>query len=133
VDKHLAQCPKTAELLRAAPLCDVPGHAPTAFFSVLAPRTRIPAHTGVSNTRLIVHLPLVVPPGCMYRVGAERREWREGKAWVLAINDSDQPRLLLIFDVWNCFLTRAERDLVAEFTAATQDFTEGESPFRQGG
>ena len=140
IEEHLARCPRTAALLAEAPLCEVPGHAPTAFFSVLAPRTRIPAHTGVTNTRLIVHLPLIVPPGCSYRVGAERREWREGSAWVFddtfeheAINDSDQPRVLLIFDVWNCFLTAAERDLVATVTAGVQEFNEGESPFRQGG
>ena len=140
LEDHLARCPRTAALLASAPLCEVPGHAPTAFFSVLAPRTRIPPHTGGTNTRLIVHLPLVVPPGCSYRVGAERREWREGQAWVFddtfeheAINDSDQPRIVLIFDVWNCFLTAAERDLVAAVTAGVQDYNEGESPFRQGG
>ena len=140
VEEHLARCPRAAALLADAPLCDVPAHAPTAFFSVLAPRTRIPPHTGVTNTRFIVHLPLIVPPGCSYRVGAERREWREGHAWVFddtfeheAINDSDQPRVVLIFDVWNCFLTAAERDLVATVIASVQEFNQGESPFRQGG
>jgi len=140
IEEHLVRCPRTAALLADAPLCEVPGHAPTAFFSVLAPRTRIPAHTGVTNTRLIVHLPLIVPPGCSYRVGAERRAWREGSAWVFddtfeheAINDSDQPRVMLIFDVWNCFLTAAERDLVATAIAGVQEYNEGESPFRQGG
>ena len=140
IEEHLARCPRTAALLAAAPLCEIPGQAPTAFFSVLAPRTRIPPHTGVTNTRLIVHLPLVVPPGCSYRVGAERREWREGVAWVFddtfeheAVNDSDQPRIVLIFDAWNCFLSAAERDLVAAVTAGVQDYNEGESPFRQGG
>jgi aspartyl/asparaginyl beta-hydroxylase (cupin superfamily) len=140
VEEHLARCPRTAALLASAPLCEIPGHAPTAFFSVLAPRTRIPPHTGVTNTRFIVHLPLVVPPGCSYRVGAERREWREGRAWVFddtfeheAINDSGQARIVLIFDVWNCFLSAAERDLVAAVTAGVQDYNEGESPFRQGG
>jgi aspartyl/asparaginyl beta-hydroxylase (cupin superfamily) len=140
VEEHLARCPKTAELLSAAPLCDVPGHAPTAFFSVLAPRTRIPAHTGVTNTRFIVHLPLVVPPACGFRVGAERRDFREGRAWVFddtfeheAWNDSDEPRIILILDVWNSFLTGAERDLVATVTHAVQEYHEGESPFQQGG
>ena len=140
IEEHLARCPRTAALLSEAPLCEIPGHAPTAFFSVLAPRTRIPPHTGVTNARLIVHLPLVVPSGCSYRVGAERREWREGKAWVFddsfeheALNDSDEPRILLIFDVWNCFLSVAERDLLAALIAGVQEYNEGESPFRQGG
>ena len=131
------------ELLKQAPSgvrLEILGHAPTAFFSVLAPRTRIPPHTGVTNARYIVHLPLVVPPGCSYRVGAERREWREGNAWVFddtfeheALNDSDEPRILLIFDVWNCFLSAAERDLFAALIAGVQEYNEGESPFRQGG
>src|SRR5205814_8922398 len=67
-DQRLAQCPQTAALLAAAPLAEVPGEAPTAFFSILEPRTRIPPHTGVTNTRLVVHVPLVVPPGCGFRV-----------------------------------------------------------------
>jgi aspartyl/asparaginyl beta-hydroxylase (cupin superfamily) len=50
-----------------------------------------------------------------------------------AVNDSDQPRIVLIFDVWNCFMTAAERDMVAEATAGVQEYNEGESPFRQGG
>ena len=140
VEEHLARCPRTAALLEHAPLCVIPGHAPTAFFSVLAPKTRIPPHTGVANTRFIVHLPLVVPPACGYRVGAEVREWREGRAWIFddtfeheAWNDSAEPRIVLIFDVWNCFLTPAERDLVSVVTEGVQAYGEGESPFKQGG
>jgi aspartyl/asparaginyl beta-hydroxylase (cupin superfamily) len=140
VEDHLARCPRTAALLEAAPLCVIPGHAPTAFFSVLAPKTRIPGHNGVTNTRFIVHLPLVVPPSCRFRVGAETRPWREGSAWVFddtfeheAWNGSDEPRIVLIFDVWNSFLTEAERDLVRVVTQGVQEYNEGESPFRQGG
>jgi tetratricopeptide (TPR) repeat protein len=140
MENALARAPRTAALLDAAPLCQIPGHAPTAFFSVLAPRTRIPPHTGVTNARYIVHLPLVVPPGCMYRVGAERRPWKEGRAWVFddtfeheAINDSDAPRVVLIFDVWNCYLTLPERELVASLIAGVQEYNEGGTLFRQGG
>jgi aspartate beta-hydroxylase len=140
IEEHLARCPRTAALLEAAPLCEIPRHAPTAFFSVLAPKTRIPAHTGVTNTRFIVHLPLVVPPGCGFRVGAEIRQWREGRALVFddtfeheAWNDSGEPRVVLIFDVWNSFLSASERDLVSVLTAGIHEYNEGESPFRQGG
>ncbi len=140
VEEHLARCPKTAALLKAAPLCQITRHAPTAFFSVLAPRTRIPPHTGVTNTRFIVHVPLIVPQSCGFRVGAETRHWRQGSAWVFddtfeheAWNESDEPRIVLIFDIWNSYLTRAERDLVSVLTSGVQDYNEGESPFRQGG
>ena len=116
---HLARCPRTAEAVKAAPQCDVARHGPNVFFSILEPRTRIPPHTGVTNARLTVHLPLIVPPGCGFRVGGETREWIPGRAWVFddtieheAWNDSDAPRAILIFDVWNPYLSAAERDLV---------------------
>jgi aspartyl/asparaginyl beta-hydroxylase (cupin superfamily) len=122
---HLAHCPRTAEAVKAAPQCDVTQHGPNVFFSILEPRTRIPPHTGVTNTRLTVHLPLIVPPGCGFRVGGEMREWIPGRAWVFddtieheAWNDSDAPRAILIFDVWNPYLSVAERDLVRAATEA---------------
>jgi aspartate beta-hydroxylase len=134
IHDHLARCPRTAELLSTLPLADVPEHAPTAFFSVLDAKSRIPPHTGVTNTRVIAHLPLVVPPGCGFRAGSETRAWRPGHAWVFddsleheAWNESDVPRGILIFDVWNPFLTVAERDLVRETVAAVGDYYRGES------
>jgi aspartate beta-hydroxylase len=136
-DAHLARCPSTAAALAKVPQVDIPGRGPTAFFSILDAHTHIPAHSGVTNTRLTVHLPLVVPPGCRFRVGGETREWREGTAWVFddtieheAWNDSDLPRAILIFDVWNPELTARERDLVRETTVALNEYyaTEGEVP-----
>ena len=129
LNDHLARCPRTAALLAAAPLAEVPSQAPTAFFSLLAPRTRIPPHTGVTNTRLVVHVPLIIPPGCGFRVGAETREWAPGTAWVFddtieheAWNDSDAPRAILIVDTWNPFLTPSERELVKAATVAYTDY-----------
>ncbi len=123
IDAHVQKCPKTAQLLRDLPLCDVPGYAPGAFFSVLKPRTHLPPHTGTTNTRSIVHLPLVVPKGCTFRVGSEVRTWEKGKAWVFddtieheAWNESDEIRVILIFDIWNPLLSVAERDLVRALT-----------------
>ncbi|HEY0801368.1 MAG TPA: aspartyl/asparaginyl beta-hydroxylase domain-containing protein, partial [Steroidobacteraceae bacterium] len=74
IPEHIARFPRTVAALEAWPRCEVAGCSPTAVFSILDAKTRIPAHTGVSNTRLIVQLPLIVPPGCVFRVGAERRE-----------------------------------------------------------
>src|SRR5262249_41650750 len=81
---HLARCPVSARALEesAVPRPRIEGRAPTAFFSVLEPKTHIPPHTGVTNTRLTVHLPLVIPEGCRFRVGSTTREWVPGKAWV---------------------------------------------------
>lgn len=136
-EAHLARCPRTAAALAALPQVDIPARAPTAFFSILDAHTTIPAHSGVTNTRLTVHLPLIVPGHCRFRVGGETREWRVGSAWVFddtieheAWNDSDAPRAILIFDVWNPELTALERDLVRETVAALADYytIEGEVP-----
>ncbi len=132
---HLASCPRTAEAVKAAPRCDIAEHGPNVFFSILEPRTRIPPHTGVTNARLTVHLPLIVPPGCGFRVGGETREWVPGRAWVFddtieheAWNDSDAPRAILIFDVWNPYLTAAERELVRAATEAIGSYYGGPPP-----
>jgi aspartyl/asparaginyl beta-hydroxylase (cupin superfamily)/DNA-binding SARP family transcriptional activator len=118
-DAHCARCPATAAALEAVPLLDLPGKGPTAMFSILEPRTRIPPHTGSNNVRTTVHLPLIVPPGCGLRVGAESRVPEVGKAWAFddtieheAWNDSDAPRAILILDVWNPLLSEAERAAV---------------------
>ncbi len=118
-EANCARCPATAALLDTLPLLDVPGKAPTVMFSILEPRTRIPPHTGSANARTTVHLPLVLPEGCGFRVGAETREWRIGEAWAFddtieheAWNDSDKPRAILILDTWNPLLTEAERAAV---------------------
>ena len=133
-EAHMARCPKTVAALANLPQVDIPGRGPTAFFSLLDPHTRIPAHTGVTNTRLTVHLPLIVPPGCRFRVGGETREWQVGSAWVFddtieheAWNDSDSARAILIFDVWNPQLTALERDLVRETTRVLAEYNEVEA------
>jgi aspartyl/asparaginyl beta-hydroxylase (cupin superfamily) len=124
----LARCPETARMLERLPRNHIPGRAPTAFFSLLQPRTRIPPHTGVTNTRAIVHLPLIVPEGCGFRVGGATRAWQEGVAFGFddtieheAWNDSDQLRVVLIFDVWNPHLSEAEQQLLVRFFQAADE------------
>jgi aspartate beta-hydroxylase len=136
---HIARFPRTVAALEAWPRCDVPGCSPTAVFSILDAKTRIPPHTGVSNTRLIVHLPLIVPPGCGFRVGAERRDWHPGKAFVFddtfeheAWNDSDVPRAVLILDIWSPHVTLAEREMVSRVTADVGEFY-GTGSYHEGG
>lgn len=121
----LDRCPVTAAALAAIPGARIPGRAPSAFFSMLKPRTRIPPHTGVTNTRAIIHLPLIIPSGCGFRVGGETRAWEVGRAFAFddtieheAWNDSDDLRAVLIFDVWNPHLTPGERDLLQRYFAS---------------
>jgi len=136
VDAHADRCPRTAGLLARAPTADVRGYAPTAFFSILDRKSHIPPHCGVTNARLIVHLPLVVPPNCRFRVGSQTREWREGEAWVFddtieheAWNDSEIPRSILIFDTWHPALNAGEREMIRTAVPAIKDYYRDEVEF----
>ena len=131
-DANCARCPQTAALLERLPLARQSGYGPTAMFSVLAPHTHIPPHTGSSNARAIVHLPLILPPDCHFRVGNETRPWRMGEAWAFddsidheAWNDSGETRVILIFDVWNPLVTQAERDMIETMMLAYNEFSAG--------
>lgn len=119
------QFPKTSDVLRSLPLAQIKGFCPNVMISTLAAKSTIPPHTGETNARLVVHLPLIVPENCRYRVGNEWRSWEVGKALIFddsieheAINDSDEPRLVLIFDIWNPYLTAPEREGVCVLLAA---------------
>ncbi|MBV8593095.1 MAG: aspartyl/asparaginyl beta-hydroxylase domain-containing protein, partial [Caulobacteraceae bacterium] len=85
-----------------------------------------------TNTRLVVHLPLVLPGPAWFRVGNVKRDWRMGEAWVFddtieheAVNDADEARTILIMDVWNPLLTAAERELISVMMTARRAFGAG--------
>jgi aspartyl/asparaginyl beta-hydroxylase (cupin superfamily) len=126
VEANARHCPRTMALMKQVPQPDIPGALPNAMFSLLAPKTVIPPHVGISNTRLVCHLPLVVPDGCWFRVGAETRPWKRGEAFVFddtieheAANPSDELRIVLIFDVWHPDLSPIEREAVAALISTT--------------
>ncbi|HUQ13001.1 MAG TPA: aspartyl/asparaginyl beta-hydroxylase domain-containing protein, partial [Novosphingobium sp.] len=122
----LARCPRTTAAIERLPLARVPGRGPNVFFSLLSPGRRIPPHTGVTNTRAIVHLALDVPPGCGFRVGGDTRQWVEGRAFAFddtieheAWNEGGRRRAVLILDCWNPHLSEREREAVAAYFAAS--------------
>lgn len=128
-EDNLALVPETAAALDEVELADIGGLCPNAMFSALAPKTEIPPHQGETNARVIVHLPLIVPPDCSYRVGFEKRTWEEGRCLIFddtlehtARNDSSALRVVLIFDVWNPLISNEERDMVRAMTAAARAF-----------
>jgi aspartate beta-hydroxylase len=128
----IARCPQTAKLLESLPLAKIKGRAPNAFFSMLKPGSHIPAHTGVTNTRAIIHLALDIPEGCGFRVGSETREWEEGKAFAFddtieheAWNQSDKRRAVLIIDSWNPHLSEAEKEAIVHYFAAADSALKG--------
>jgi aspartyl/asparaginyl beta-hydroxylase (cupin superfamily) len=131
VEANARHCPRTMKLLQVLPQPQVSGASPNAMFSLLAPKTVIPPHVGISNTRLVCHLPLIVPEGCWFRVGAETRPWKRGEAFVFddtmeheAANPSDELRVVFIFDVWHPDLSAAERDAVAALISETGSIRE---------
>lgn len=125
VAENAARCPRTMAALESLPLTKVQNRSPSILFSLLRPGAHIPPHCGLVNTRLIVHLPLIVPPGCSFRVGNETRDWVEGRAWAFddtfeheAWNRSGETRVILLFEVWRPELTEQERAQVAALFAA---------------
>lgn len=127
VADNCARCPNTTALIERLPLLDLPGRGPTAMFSILTPGTVIPPHTGATNARAVVHLPLVVPADCGFRVGSTVRDWKVGEAWAFddtieheAWNGSDKARAILILDAWNPYLASEEREQVTRLTRAME-------------
>jgi aspartyl/asparaginyl beta-hydroxylase (cupin superfamily)/Tfp pilus assembly protein PilF len=130
IEEHAARCPKTVEALSEnAPMCIVPNRAPVTFFSALKPGTHIAAHHGATNSRLTVHMPLIIPPDCALRVGGETHVWKPGELVMFddtilheAWNNSDRLRVVLIFDVWHPMLSKLERELVCETISGMLDY-----------
>jgi aspartate beta-hydroxylase len=124
----IERCPAAWRALSALPLTDIPNQGATIMFSTLKPYTVIPPHHGITNTRSVVHLPLIVPEGCSFRVGSEDRVLEEGLAWVFddtieheATNRSDEVRVILIADIWNPYLTEDEKSLLRTANLVLQE------------
>ena len=107
-DENCARCPATSAALDRLPLPQVREHAPEVLFSVFTAGTHLLPHRGVTNTRVVGHLPLLVPEDCALNVGGEIHVWQEGRVVVFddtyeheAWNRSQEMRVVLIFDLWN--------------------------------
>lgn len=129
--QNAQRCPRTTEILAGLPLVHIRGHAPEVLFSILAPGSHILKHHGVTNTRLVTHLPLIIPEDCAISVGGVEHVWREGhcvtfddtfehEAW----NRSDKVRAVMILDAWHPDLTEAERAAVALLVGGIGDFNQ---------
>jgi beta-hydroxylase len=80
----------------------------TAFFSILAPGTHVPAHRGPYKGLLRCHLGLKVPQPelCRLRVHDQILHWQEGQCMVFddtyeheVWNDSHEDRVVLFLDI----------------------------------
>jgi hypothetical protein len=129
VEEYAARCPRTVAALQNVPLSHIGSRTPAVLFSRLEPGAHIPPHTGMLNSRLICHLPLIVPQGCWLRVGNETREWEEGKLLIFddsieheAKNPSRELRIILLFDIWRPELSDAERQGISAIFDAIDRF-----------
>lgn len=134
IDAHCERCPATVAAVEHAPMVHIRTRAPAVLFSELQPGAHIPPHNGATNTRLTVHLPLIIPDNCAFRVGDDTRPWVPGELFIFddtilheAWNRSDQRRVVLIFDVWHPMLTMLERELVTRTVEGLVDFYDGAS------
>lgn len=121
--------PETLRALNTVPVVRVDGAPLEVFFSILTPGTAIPPHFGLANSRLTVHLPLVIPSDCGLRVGNEAYDWTPGE--VLAFDDSfeheawnrsDAVRMVLIFEIWHPELSTAECEAIEASFARRLDW-----------
>jgi hypothetical protein len=124
--------PSAMKALDAVKMPMVPDRAPTAIFSRLKPGTHIQPHHGMLNTRLICHLPLIVPDGCGIRVGAETRSWEPGKLLIFddsieheAWNRGTADRTVLLFEIWRPEISAEDREVLSVLFGAINKFGDG--------
>ena len=130
-DQNCVRCPVTSAALDQLPLSRVREHGPEVLFSIFTAGTHLLPHRGVTNTRVVGHLPLIVPQDCALNVGGELHVWQEGQVVVFddtyeheAWNRSKETRVVLIFDLWNPYLTESEQAAVTDVVAAIGDLRE---------
>ena len=99
IEDNLARCPATRALVARIPGLN------SAFFSILAPGTHIPAHRGVTKGLITCHLGLFVPRDGDVRMRVADRivRWAEGETLVFddtydheVWNDSAGTRVVLL-------------------------------------
>ncbi len=99
IEENAVRCPATSALVEQIPGLN------SAFFSILAPGTHIPAHRGVSKGLITCHLGLIVPRDgdVRMRVGSRVVRWAEGETLVFddtydheVWNDTQGTRVVLL-------------------------------------
>ncbi len=99
IEENIARCPTTVAAVAKVPNLN------SAFFSILAPGTHIPAHRGVTKGLITCHLGLIVPRDGDVRMRVDDRivRWAEGETLVFddtydheVWNDTDNTRVVLL-------------------------------------
>ena len=132
VAENAARCPATMAALALAPLPQAPGRSPNAHWSSLLPGTHIRPHTGMLNTRLICHIPVLTAPNCWLRVGSDTRTWEPGVPLIFddsieheARNAGSQRRVVLLFEIWRPEVPEEDRAAIARIFQAIGSYSSG--------
>jgi len=129
-EENCARCPVTVQAIERVPIVRIRDHGPEILFSILRPGAHILPHRGVTNTRVVAHLPLIVPTDCAFHVlGEPIRTWQAGRMFVFddtfgheAWNRSAETRVILMVDTWNPYLTEPERLAVETLVTSIGEF-----------
>jgi hypothetical protein len=100
IARNRARCPRTAAVF------DAFGRQRTYGFSRIMPGAHVIAHRDVRPAYMMrMHLPLVVPAGCHFRIGTEHVAWRVGEPLAFdglieheVANFGQAPRTVLLVD-----------------------------------
>ena len=130
-DDNHQRCPQTSQVMESLDLCRIADQTPEVCFSLLKAGSHIRPHFGVSNTRAVMHLPLLVPADCaLHLLGVGEHHWREGELMLFddtfeheAWNRSAHHRLILLMDCWNPHLTLVERLAVTQLIETLSGLT----------
>jgi aspartyl/asparaginyl beta-hydroxylase (cupin superfamily) len=129
VDENAERCPATMAALAHAPMPQIPGRSPNAHWSRLLPGAHIKPHTGMLNTRLICHIPVLTAPDCALRVGSENRTWDDGVPLIFddsinheARNAGTQERVVLLFEIWRPEIPEADREAISRIFQAIEAY-----------
>ncbi len=128
----LERFPNTAKVLTAVDLARIDGVPMEVFFSRLRPGAHIPPHCGLTNSRVTVHLPLIVPHDCEIRIGRDLHQWTTGRIFAFddsfeheAWNRSDSDRVVLIFETHHPDLSMLERAAIEHVFTVRQRWLDG--------
>lgn len=90
--------------------------------STMTKGTKVRPHCGSGNHKVRLHLALHIPTGVGIKIANDTDCWVNGKvlpvddSYVHSVwNDSDEPRTVLIVDVWKAGMSQEDKDRVIEY------------------
>lgn len=99
--KNWELCPATTRIVK-----DIKGLYAAGFY-VLEPHTELPAHKNFPMAIYRMHMGLITPKNCAFKVGAETQSWQK-KKWMIfcpeveheGYNRANTRRVIFLIDVW---------------------------------